>query len=287
MKKQLVLKIHPAGMVVFAAAFLFCDSHLVLACVIALLLHEGAHLLVMRLCGMRACTVELTPFGGMADPKAFDTFKPWKRAVSAAAGAAASGCAAYACMCFAPKTPFWHACFQANLSLAMLNSLPAWPLDGARVLAAAASSFGCEQTVKKLLSAVTVLLGLSLTALGLAGVWKGFINPSLLVAGPYLCYAAKAEKLSEKVRLLDSADQKLQTSGIMPVKLLAGGAEITAENASILLGRMPPDRYHLLVRIDPSSGKIEKWWTETELLKNSLSTEEIDDCNPVDKAKGL
>lgn len=271
MKRRFTLKIHPAGAAVFAAAFLMCDSHLVLSAAAALVLHEGAHLLTMRLCGMKEYTVELTPFGGMADARSFDLYPPWKRVISAAAGVFVSAGAAYACLRFAPRNAFWQAFFQSNLSLALLNSLPAWPLDGARVLTALGSCVGWETGIKKLLSGVTWLLGVAFVIIGLYGVWHGVINPSLLVIGPYLCYAARAECVSEKVRRLQRGGRKLESGSIVPVTVWAGTADASAEQFGVLLGRMQAGRYHLLLHIDQSTGRIQKCWTENEMWNQTLA----------------
>lgn len=267
-RRGFTVKIHPAGAAVFAAAFLLCDSHLVLSTTAALLLHEGAHLLTMRLCGMRNCTVELTPFGGMADTRDFDAYPAWKRMLSSAAGVAASALAAWACLRWAPRTALWQAFFQCNLSLALFNCLPAWPLDGARVLAALAGCVGWEASVKRLLSWVTQAMGVTLAGIGLYGIWHGVINPTLLIAGPYLCYAARAEIVSDKVRRLDGIGKKLNSHSVMPVAVWAGNG--VTERFGTLLGRMQTGRYHVLLDIDPASGRIQKCWTENEMLHHTM-----------------
>ena len=104
MKKRCTVKIHPAGLALFGAAFLFADSHFVLAAISALLLHEAAHVLAMQLCGMHGCMVEITPFGGMIDAKKFETFPPYKQALVSAAGVAASAAMTFLCMRFLPHT---------------------------------------------------------------------------------------------------------------------------------------------------------------------------------------
>ena len=272
MKRRFVVNIHPAGMVIFAAAFLLMESHLVFACISALLLHEGAHLLVMYLCGMSECTIELTPFGGMMDARHFDAYPPWKRAASAAAGVVCSGLAAVLCLYGAPRTAFWYAFFQANLSLAFLNSLPAWPLDGARVLVAVASCAGMDHRVKRLLSGFTIMLGLCLAAIGIYGAWQGCLNPSLLVAGPYLCYAARAEVVSDKVRRIQGMDQKWMVRDVIPVSLWAGRSDRAPEQFAGLLGRANTGRFHVMIGIDPNSGSVQKAWTEKEMLQELMKT---------------
>jgi len=272
MKRLFSVKIHPAGLIVYAAAFLLMDSHLVLAASAALALHEGAHLLAMCLCGMRGCTIELTPFGGMADLRNFDSYQAWKRILAAASGVAASLIAAKLCLQHAPRTAFWHAFFQANLSLGLLNVLPAWPLDGARVLAALASYVGAERLTRRILSWMTILLGIALTALGLAGVWHGILNPGLLVTGPYLCYAARAERVSDRVRQMDGMNSRWQDEAMIPAEIWAAPADCAAGLFALLLGRGKRGRYQVMLAVDPASGSIRQCWTEKEMMNSLMKT---------------
>jgi len=270
MKRRFSVKIHPVGLALFAAAFLFADSHLALAALAALFLHEGAHLVAMLLCGMKGFTVEITPFGGMMDAQRFEAYPPWKQMAASGAGVAASALAAYLCMRWLPYTLFTEAFFQANCSLAFLNALPLWPLDGARVITALAAYVGVEHSVKKLLSCLTAALGVFFVLLGLYGVWKGIVNPSLLAAGPYLCYAARAETVSAKVRRLGGIERKLSNEAVLPVALWAGSEESISEQFAARLGRSGENRYQVMIAVDPSSGKIQKWWTEQEMLNHLM-----------------
>lgn len=271
MKRFFSVRIHPAGLAVCAIAFLLMDSHLVLAATGALFLHEGAHLMVMLMCGMRGCSIELTPFGGMADVRNFDAYPPWKRVLAAVSGAAASLIAAKCCLAYAPRTAFWHAFWEANLSLGVLNILPAWPLDGARALAALACCFGFEKAARRALAGVTVLLGIALTLLGLYGVWRGVINPGLLITGPYLCYAARAERISEKVRRLDGMDQKWKGT-LLPAQVWTVRADRAETVFAALLGRGSRTGIQILLALDPDSGRIQHCWTEKEMMNHLFET---------------
>ena len=270
------LKIHPAGGILFFLALLIADSQKVIASSAALLLHEGAHLAAMRLCGIKECVIEITPFGGMADTKRFENCSPLRRIITAAAGIAASAAAAGLCMHCVSVHPFWYEFLGANLSLAVLNALPAWPLDGARVLVAAASCIHLERYVKTLLSLATTALGMSMVALGLYGAWRGTVNFSLFLIGPYLCYAARAEIVSDKVRRMEAAEHKLHGCRCLPVKIHA------AESVSIpaifqqIIFQNDQGRYQMLAEVDGSNGEIRKWWTEREMLDRMLKEPIID-----------
>ncbi len=283
--KRIKISLHPAGAIALLIAFLLMDSHCILSAVLSLVIHESAHLLAMCLCGIRDCAIELTPFGGMVDARDFDIHPPWKRAISASAGIISSAVSAWVCWNWASRTVFWLSFFQSNLSLCMLNGLPAWPLDGARVLSALASCVGYENGIKKLMRWLSWVIGIGFVAVGLYGTWYGLINPSLFFIGPYLCYAARTENISEKVRKIEYAGNKLDYQALVPVSIWAGTSERTSEHFGALLGRMQSGRYNLLLHIDKASGCIQKCWTEKEIINhlfangNNCPKDSIDKVN--------
>lgn len=270
MKRRFAFKVHPASVILFAAAFLFADSHLALAALLALGLHEGAHLMVMTLCGIKGCSVEMTPFGGMMDARHFERYSPWKQFLVSGAGVAASGLTAWSCWALFPQTLFIQRFFQANASLTFLNILPLWPLDGARILTAVAACWGMEQPVKKVLSFLSAALGILLVLLGLYGAWKGIVNPTLLAAGPYLCYASRTEKVTARVRHLENIEHKLVGGEVLPVTMWAGSTDRLQEHFASCLSSGNEKSYQMLIAVDPISGQIDKWWTEHAALNHLL-----------------
>lgn len=271
MRQWLRVRIHPAGFALFAAAFLFADSHLALAALLALILHEGAHVLMLVLCGMHGCSVELTPFGGMMDVRRFEMCQPWKQILVSSAGVAASGCTAWICWHWFPGTMFVQCFFQANLSLAFLNILPLWPLDGARILTALAAYIGMANTMKRFFSFLSTVLGILLTLLGLYGVWHGVVNPTLLAAGPYLCYISRTERLTSRVRCLEHADQKLRDEQMLPASIWVGNEAYLHNHFASRLANGKENAYQVLLAVDPVSGRIQKWWTEREIMNHLLT----------------
>ncbi len=269
--KKMNVKMHPAGVIALAAAFLFMDSHLVLSSALALLIHESAHLVVMRCCGMKNCSIELTPFGGMVDIQDFDSGTPVKRALTAIAGIVISAASALICWKWGPRSTFWFSFFQSNLSLAFVNSLPAWPLDGARFLCAISSFVGWEKYLKRVMCWITLAIGIGCIAIALFGVWHGMINPSLLLIGPYLCYAAQTEKLSSKVRKMQNTSEKLALQKYMPVSVWASSGEQDQNQLAAFLGRANAGSYQVLMQIDQADGRITRCWTENEIFDRLIS----------------
>lgn len=267
-RMRLSLRVHPAGLLMLAMAFFFLRSDLVLAAVLALLCHEGAHLLAMSCTGVPACSVELTPFGGMADAACYERLPGWKQLFIALSGVAVSAAAGLLCVRFAPRFPFWYAFANMNLSLALLNCLPVWPLDGARAVMAIASRFGAEAAARRLMLWLAYVLSAAMVGLGLYGAWYGHVNLSLLLLGPYLAYAARESSVSSSVRRMSRAQspaEKLAKGRVAPVRALACEGEPTPLMLTRLMARMPPQCFHMLHVIDHTTGKLLKTISEQEM----------------------
>lgn len=268
--RRFTVHVHPAGLWMLAAAFLFFPSREVLSAVLALLWHECAHAAMMLMCRVSRCHIELTPFGGMADAKDFQLLSPIKQMLIAASGVVASAVGAWGCVACLSHTDIGFSLFQNHLSLAFVNSLPAWPLDGARVLIALAAAFGKENAMRKCLSVFSYTLGGAMVLLGLYSAWKGQINPSLLCAGPYLWYAVHEGNVAERLKRLQHCHQKLRSMEILPLEAFVSSRDVSHILPG-LLGRISSSRYQILIQLD-ERGRFQRLWTEQEMLDDALES---------------
>lgn len=275
-KMSISWRIHPAGVIAAAAAFLLTDSHLVLTSVITLFFHEAAHVLVMAACGSKTCTVEITPFGGMADLREYDALNALKQFLISIAGLVANLILFVLSIKFAPDTYFWKAFIRSNASLVLLNVLPCWPLDGARCLVAIASIFNKERQMKRLFIFMTKLLGVVVVIIFLYGIMQGVANLSLLLIGPYLIYAAQSERVAQRVYQFEKTSGKHAEGGVFPVKVWTVGSSTRAEQLSVLLGKANCHEYNLFIQLDHKNGRIQRYISEQEMMNYLLSSEEID-----------
>ncbi|MEG2480906.1 MAG: hypothetical protein RSB06_02645 [Clostridia bacterium] len=275
-RMRFTLRVHPAGLGMLALAFVFAPSQLVLGALLALLWHEGAHVLAMALAGVSACRVELTPFGGMADVVGYERLTHKKQALIALSGVAASAVGAFCCMRFAPHSSFWYALGNMHFSLALLNCLPVWPLDGARVVMAMASRFGVQAAFRRGMLWLAYALGAAMVVLGLYGAWLSHMNPTLFLLAPYLCYAAHEAALCQGVESISRAEstgKKLAEGAVLPVRVLACEQEPAGIGLTRLMTHMPAGTYHLLCVVDHESGRVQKTLSEQELSAKLFANE--------------
>jgi Zn-dependent protease/CBS domain-containing protein len=187
----------------------------------AVVLHELGHALAGRISGVPAKAIVLLPIGGVT---VFDESQPsvaenWKRDVKIAAAGplvnfAVAGLSALGVTLAMAHSQLWsdpyvsssnlpHSLVWANLWLGAFNLLPAYPMDGGRVLRAYFSRH--MDQISSTRRAVSIGRGFAL-AFCLAGVW----NLWFFVIGAFLFIAAQMEDRSaifqsviETVRLED------------------------------------------------------------------------------------
>lgn len=109
---------------------------------LALAVHEAGHFIALNRIGMVPQRVKLTLFGPRIDTGSTLSANPWYELLTAAAGPLAN--LFLAALVYIMKgnpgfTAGFSFFFEVSLALAAINLLPAWPLDGGRMLRSAVS----------------------------------------------------------------------------------------------------------------------------------------------------
>ncbi len=153
---------------------------------VSIVFHEISHSLVARAGGIRIDKVTLFMFGGVAQMRD-EPATPGREFVMAIAGPLASVllsalfAASAVVMHFAGVSNVWWGPFEylaiINLSVALFNMLPGFPLDGGRVLRAALWKItGDQLRATRWASAMGQFIGYSLVALAVFGVLQGNLD---------------------------------------------------------------------------------------------------------------
>ncbi len=181
----------------FLAAMLSVAFVLVLfGCV---LLHELGHALAARMYGIPTRDITLLPIGGVARLERMPR-DPWQEIVVAFAGPAVNVViAAVLFMLLAPATTFasfvslpaesgsfLQRLMFVNIALVVFNLLPAFPMDGGRVLRACLALFMDYVAATRVAAFVGQLCAVGLGFLGL-------YNPMLLLVAAFIFLAAAGE----------------------------------------------------------------------------------------------
>ncbi len=158
-------------------------------------LHEFGHLIVGRRFGIRTRDITLLPIGGVSrleripeEPK----YELWTALAGPAVSVVIAG-VLYAWPVH-PRGPFVESLFLANLSLALFNLLPAFPMDGGRVLRALLAVRVDDSKLTQMAASTGQGLALTLAFVGL------FTNPVLVFIGWIVWIGASQEAVAGEIR---------------------------------------------------------------------------------------
>jgi Zn-dependent protease/CBS domain-containing protein len=202
---------------------------LIFACVLA---HEFGHIFAARRYGIRTPEVTLWPIGGVASLERIPE-KPSEELVVALAGPAVNVVIAALLLLFLglsldgaamtelenPRASLLARVAAANIFLVVFNLIPAFPMDGGRVLRALlAMRMGRAEATR-----VAARIGQGAAFLfALAGL---FVNPMLIVIGLFVYLAATAE--AQHVAFRDGTQGlSVRDAMITPVETLRPGATL-------------------------------------------------------------
>jgi Zn-dependent protease/predicted transcriptional regulator len=211
---------------------------LLMLCVFAIIvLHELGHALVARRFGIQTHDITLLPIGGIARLERIPT-RPVEELLIAVAGPAVNVVLAGGLLLLllvtggdtsfaAPgstSAPLLQQLLWVNVSLAVFNLLPAFPMDGGRVLRALLAT----RLPRARATAWAALVGQGFALLlGLLGL---FANPMLLLFALFIWIGAQQEAqqtVAESVLARYSAGQAMVTEveGVSPESTLAAVSE--------------------------------------------------------------
>lgn len=182
------INIHP---LYFIVALFYIAAGKVLIFVgffIALMLHEWAHQRAALKRGYQLNKIILMPYG--AKLSSVDPL-PKHVALPVAAAGIAMNCAVIVILLglwwLFPVTYSYTVGFMyANAGLALINALPAYPLDGSRIILALCNN---ARTALKTLKISGLIVGIALISIGLASAFYTF-NLSIIIFGIFITFAS-------------------------------------------------------------------------------------------------
>ncbi len=163
-------------------------------------LHELGHALTARRFGIRTRDITLLPIGGVARLERMPE-KPWEELLVALAGPAVNVCLALLLFAGAgaafevtkftslglPEEHFFLDLMWVNVALAVFNLIPAFPMDGGRVLRALLAMKLSYLRATNLAAGVGQTLALVFGFIGLCSIFFGHLGP---VSNPFLLFIA-------------------------------------------------------------------------------------------------
>ncbi|MBE3556774.1 MAG: hypothetical protein IMW91_06880 [Firmicutes bacterium] len=233
----------------------------------ALLWHESGHLVAGWLFRIRLRHIELLPFGAVAQTEPPLEERPAVERYVAFAGPLVSLLGAGLTL-WIRGAPFWTGelaafCVQAHLVLALLNLLPAWPLDGGRLREAKLLlQMDWENAQRRLLRQSFAVGGL-LVAIAIALLITGTVLFPLLILGAFLIATAwaKQREMPYHTAVLSFQRRSILRSSTYPVQWIMVSPSTAVRTAL----RMRSPGYYLLIAV-VDEGRFRGTLTEQQLV---------------------
>ncbi len=267
MKTNWHFTIHPMGILCLAAAAFFLPVDQLLMVMLAMLIHEGGHLVAMKLCRVKNCTVEWTPLGFVADTAGYGILSPGRQLLISLAGPLASGIAEGICWVLAGAQKSAAQMLTVNTAILLMNSMPVLPLDGGRALLAICRMLGIHRAGQRVLLCASCLLAAGITCLGLYGITQGVLNPTLLALGPYLAYAAKQSAVGsgvESVCLLE--ERAVRKQGMYRAETWVSVGQPDRLSMLKAVTGCPRRKYLMVYNVSSHSGHVLEEISEKQMI---------------------
>lgn len=207
--------LHPLFLAYLAVLFFSGRGDSVVLGIGVVLLHEVGHFASAKIVGAKLSNVTMYPYGAVMENEGdFPPNTEWKVAIAGPITNLAFAVLGGVALIFA-KNPFWASFVNANLTVALFNLIPVYPLDGGRVLLALSKKR--IKTVKRLRIA-GVGVALALFAVFVFSITKG-LNLSIGVMSVFLMVGAVTgveKEMSAQVASVLLSDKK-RYSEVLPV----------------------------------------------------------------------
>lgn len=240
-------------------------------------LHEMGHVVVAAGYGIKIPEIELLPFGGVARMDGNLELNPTIETYVALAGPLTNGfliLAGYILHQFGMGNQQWLPFFiQCNITLGLFNLLPAFPLDGGRILRAFASrKYGLKTATEQ---SVNLSKALGIMAAGL-GVWlvcfRGSAYFNWLVMAGFIIYAAVKERGSAMyifIKFLTRKKEELLREGLLLARQVVALDTLRLKE---VVKYFVPRKYHLVVVVGRDQ-RIKGTVTEGEVIEKLMQGE--------------
>lgn len=272
--------IHPVMPLYALYAMLTGNGLFMALSTISILLHEAAHALTATAFGQAPTRIELTPLGAIMHLEDASTLPTLKRAGMLLAGPSMTFVLCWFSLMmtrYGMLSVFvGRTIFLCNISILVVNLLPALPLDGGSLLALLLEQCLSLRLVNRIMRVIGSILGCGMILLNVYASWKlGGWNLSLAIAGCCLLYSAVIATRSQAMtELRYYMDRKIafERNGAMKIRWIAVPDSTPLRQ---LLQRLPPACMAMFAGFEAGSMKPSGWLTENEVIQHYLKNPQL------------
>lgn len=257
------VSVHPGLLPLLAVALWAGMAREVALFFLVLLGHELAHLLLAAAFDLRITSLEILPFGGVAEVEGLELADPGVEAAVAMAGPlhnllwlAIAVLLRHIGWLAGPRGSFF---LLVNAALAVGNLLPGLPLDGGRVARAVLATRQGSGPATAALLRVGRGVAAGLALVGAVLLVRGVLVPGLFIFAFFIWTRARAEREVARMRPWRELSRRaagLGPDGLLPVQPLAVEPDLPLRR---VVDRFLPRRYHLLWLVSPGGGSVGPW----------------------------
>lgn len=186
-----------AEFIVFFILLSFNNS--IILAFISILAHEGMHILVAKRKGCKFNDIQIHIYGTSAQFANIDELNKKEKLQIYLSGPFANFIiiCIFCCIGFASNNILIDKMININISLLFFNLLPAYPLDGARVLEILLSQKILYRRANDIISKISYTIGVILLVIFIiVFAYSGVINVSILIASIAICLITRSEEKS-------------------------------------------------------------------------------------------
>ena len=186
-----------AEFIVFFILLIFNNS--IILAFISILAHEGMHILVAKRKGCKFNDIQIHIYGTSAQFANIDELNKKEKLQIYLSGPFANFIiiCIFWCIGFASNNILIDKMININISLLFFNLLPAYPLDGARVLEILLSQKILYRRANDIISKISYTIGVILLVIFIiVFAYSGVINVSILIASIAICLITRSEEKS-------------------------------------------------------------------------------------------
>ncbi|MGM0369389.1 MAG: M50 family metallopeptidase [Bacillota bacterium] len=240
---------------------------------IVVILHELAHSIIAYKLGVEVREIELLPFGGVAKFRDLIELAPSIEFKVAIAGPLLNLFLAAVTVLIIRyqllvNQPLWFF-LRLNLMMALFNLIPAFPLDGGRIMRAKLSQqLGFKDATSKVLWWSKVLAVL-FAILSVIGIYLGYVNIMLLIISFFIYYVTCKEGRFSHYALMQYLAKKrgeILSQGVVNAKQLVALEDTALKD---VLDKFTPRSFHIIMVIDKECN-IVGFITEDRLVNNLI-----------------
>lgn len=231
-------------------------------------LHEIGHMAVARFCGYKIGSVRLTPVGFSLSINGRDCSRMNSIKIYSAGPVVnllLFGAGALAGFVFPAFNRSLSLLSATNLYLALFNLIPAFPLDGGRILLEVMAGSMGLLAAGRMLRRLAMILSVTMLLLGAYQLYISAFNFSLVIIGLYIIIILKTGRMESalmNIRQIIYRRSRLMKKGIYPARDLV---VIKSTLLSETLKNMDFDRFHLVYVLDDDL-RLMQVFTENEIV---------------------